>query len=191
VKTRRKAEGVDELKPQAGDSEVKLCRKIHSNAILKNLPPKKQAEIIAYAEANSYVETAKWLQKDDIPVTAELVSRFRDSYLLMQGFYESSDFALEMTQLCIEKGWVKTAQEERAAAQTFFNRAVLKKGDPKLWAMVERVNLLKDRVGLEEQKLELQSRKYKDKTAKGKKADDSGLSAEEKDAAVKQILGIA
>ncbi len=82
--------------------------------------------------------------------------------------------------MCLERGWIKTAREERAAAQMFFNRLVLKKKDPKLWSMVERVNVSKDKVDLEERRLELEARKYKDKKPKPKKVDESEMTADEK-----------
>lgn len=173
---------------------MNVGRKIHSHSVLKNLSARKQAEIIAHTDGpggNSYVETAAWLQKDGIPATAEMISKFRDSYLLFQEFKASEEFALEMTRLCKESGWVKTAEEERAAAQMFFNRAVLKKRDPKMWSMVERVNLLKDKVELDRKRLKLEMKERKGKAAKNRKIEESGLSAEEKEAAIRQIYGMS
>ena len=75
-----------------------------------------------------------------------------------------------MTEFCKERGWIKAAREERAAAQMFFNRSVLKKRDPKdVGSMVEKINLVKDKVGIEEEKLELQKKKFEDKRVKKKK----------------------
>jgi hypothetical protein len=169
-------------------------RKVYSNSVLRNLPAAKQAEIIAHVDGpgcESYVETAAWLKKDGIPATDKMISNFRDWYLLWQKFRDTEEFALELTRMCRERGWIKTAAEERAAAQVFFNRFVLKEGDPKLWSMMERVNLLSDKVKLEEKRLELQLKKYRDKGDTGGNGEESGLSAEEREAAVKQILGIS
>jgi hypothetical protein len=57
---------------------MSIERKIHSQSVLKNLPPEKQAAIIEYTDGpggNSLVATAAWLQRDGIPASAEMVSR--------------------------------------------------------------------------------------------------------------------
>jgi hypothetical protein len=173
---------------------MELERKIHSNSLLKNLPAEKQAEIIFHIDGlggNNYVETAAWLNKDNILATPQMVSDFHRWYVMVHEFWENAEFALEMTAVCMKNGWVKNAREERAAAQTFFNRCVVAKRDPKLWSMVERVNLVKDKVDLEEKKLKLAARKLKAKSAAGKEPDGTRMSSEEKEAAIRRIYGMS
>jgi hypothetical protein len=167
-------------------------RKVHSNSVLKNLPPLKQAEIMARLETvgETQMDVARWLVKENIPASEKLVGNFRKWYSMREDLWEDEDFVREMLAICKERGWVKTAREERAAAQMFFNRLVLRRRDPRMWSVVERVNLVKDKVGIEEEKLELQKRRYDDKKAKKKKNLPGKMTDEEKEAAIREIYGM-
>jgi hypothetical protein len=172
---------------------MSIERKVHSHAVLKNLPIEKQAAIIEYTDGKggeSLVATAAWLQADGIPASAEMVGNFRSWYLLRKQFNANEEACLDMAEECVKRGWVKTAEEERAAAQIFFNRMAVEQQDPDMWSKMERINLSKEKVELEKKKLKLVSKKYKDKTATTKKVvKKRKLAPEEKQRRIRQILG--
>jgi len=87
--------------------------------------------------------------------------------------------AEELRKRGLKEGWLKTVEESRACAQAFFIELVLQKRDPHLWAIVERVNIARDKVAL----------------AKGIGQKDEGgegpeLTPNEREHRVKEILGI-
>jgi hypothetical protein len=178
---------------------MNLDQKIDPRAVLQQLPSETQDAIIQYLDGGDGVKghslraTVKWLHRQRIEISREPLRMFRQWYLLRQKLNNSSEISLQMAEECQNRGWVKSAKEVRTAAQVFFNNIVIEKGDPKLWCIVERVNLFKDKVELDQKKLKLLSRINKAKTAKSKTAtnDDTGLTPEEKEAAVRQILGIS
>jgi hypothetical protein len=96
-----------------------------------------------------------------------------------------------MAEECKERGWIKTAEEERAAAQVFFNRMAVEEENPKMWTMVERMSLNRDKMALEREKFALKSKEHPEWPGGAKEEDPTGLTPEEKEAAVKQILGIS
>jgi hypothetical protein len=153
---------------------------------LKNLSAAKQAAIMEYIQGekrHSLVATSKWLKRQRIEATPAMLSQYRRWYLLQEKLKSSEEFALETTAEYKKRGWIKTLREERAVAQAIFNRIVLEEGDPKLWTMVERVNLLKDKV-------ELDLRKYEDQKAETKKVvKKRKLSPDERQRRIRQILG--
>jgi hypothetical protein len=169
---------------------VDMTRKIHSNAVLLNLPAKTQTAIIAHIdEGNTYVETAKWLTAENkIKTTDTMVAKFYRFHLLRQRFKTSAELSLALAEECKERGWVKTIEEQRAAAQVFFNRMALDKQDLKLWSMVERVNIVKDKVELDRKKLELQTKKFREKSG-AKVVLKPNLTPEERQRRIRQILG--
>jgi hypothetical protein len=171
---------------------VDMTRKINSNAALKNLPAKIQAAVIAHIEqGNDFAETAEWLRKKArIEATSESVGALYRRHSLRELLQSSAELSQALAEECKERGWVKSVREQRAAAQVFFNRLALGKQDPKLWSMVEEVNIDRDKVDLERKKLRLRTRRQNDKPPKAKQVPDSGLTAAEKEAAVNQILGI-
>jgi hypothetical protein len=168
-------------------------RKTDSRAVLKNLPAETQAEIIDYLQApnggHSLGETVAWLKKRwRINASLEMVSQFRSWYLMREQLNTNEVVAVELAAECKARGWIKTAREERAAAQVFFNRIALERADAKLWSLTERINILKDRVELERKKLELQSKKYGDES--GEKAGRKRKrTPEEKQQEIRRILG--
>jgi hypothetical protein len=167
-------------------------RKIHSNSVLKNLPAEKQAEIIGRLdEGYSYVETVKWLEGAEISVLTETLSEFHRWYLLRHKLNTCSEVSLEKAAECRKRGLVKTLEEERLLAQFFFNRMAREEKDPKMWAMVERVNLAKDKVDLDKEKLKLVTQKLRDKPTDSKETEGTGMSAEEKETAIRQIYGMS
>jgi hypothetical protein len=171
---------------------VNIDRKVHSTAILKNLPREKHLDIIHYLDGpggNNNKAAAAWLRGDGIPATAPMVGEFVKWYYLREEFRARAEFSLDMAKECKEQGWLKTAGEERAAAQIFFNRLALNEQDPKIWSMLERVNLLRDKVVLDKSRLGLQKKKFKAKYGKPR-AKKSTMTADEKQARIRQILGV-
>jgi hypothetical protein len=172
---------------------MSIPRKVHSQAVLRNLPIEKQDAIIEHIDGpggNSLVATAKWLQADGIMASPDMVGNFRRWYLLRQQFEGNAMSALEMAKECKDHGWIETEEEERAAAQIFFNRMAMEKKDPKLWSLMQRINLSKEKVELDKKRLELETKKYQDKAGKGGKAvKKRKLTPEEKQKRIRQILG--
>jgi hypothetical protein len=188
---KRISEDTPENKKEEG---IDPTRKAHRNSILRNLPKEKQAEIVCKIEegaGENYRETSDWLQAQQIFATRDVVYNFHKGYQVMSALWEDEDLALDITDLCTQKGYIKKAKQERAVAQLIFNRLVLRRQDPRLWTMVERVNLAKDKVDMEEKKLKWHSEEFQAKKAKAKKEQKARMTPEEKEAAIRKIYGMS
>jgi hypothetical protein len=121
------------------------------------------------------------------------VSNFRRWFKMREKLWNDADFALELVEICKKNGWIRTARDERAAAQLFFNRSVLEEKDTKMWTLVEKVNLAGDKVALEEEKMAFVKQKYRDKKTKRdkKRLGPAVVSDEEREAAIRQIYGMS
>ncbi len=173
-----------------------IPRKISPNAVLKNLSDEKQAAIIEYMDGktgkkgHTLAETVAWLQRSGIQTTITSLSRFRVWYLVRRKLDAHEVSTLEVVRECKRRGWIKTAEEERTAGQIFFNRMALDQQDPKLWGLMQRINLFTDKVVLDKKKMELESQKYKDTRGEiTKVVKKPKLSPDEKQARIRQILG--
>jgi hypothetical protein len=133
--------------------------------------------------------TVEWLAAQGIHTKIESLRLFRMWYSLREKLQEVGAASMEMAKACKEQGWVKTAKEERDVAQIFFNRLALNERDPKLWAMVERLAIARDKAGLDERKFEFEKTRRTEEE-KGEVVAGVATSAEEKEQVVKQILGI-
>jgi hypothetical protein len=169
-------------------------RKPYRNSLLKNLDAAQQAKIMEYlmgmdgVEGHTYAQTVKWLANQDIHTNRERLKHFRLWYALREKLQEVEAASVEMASVCKENGWLKTAKEERDAAQVFFNRLAINERDPKVWAIVERLAIARDKVILDEMKFEFE--KLQKAESKEEVVASDPASAEEKEQVVKQILGI-
>jgi hypothetical protein len=163
-------------------------------SILRHLSLKRQTEIVARLDdGEALIDLARELTAEGIPTSGQMLSDFDRWFKLREKLWFDADFALELARECKRQGWIRTADEERAAAQVFFNRSVLTGKDPKVWSIVERVNIAKDKVELDREKMILMKREYRERKAKEKKvtAAVAPVSDEEKEAAIRQIYGMA
>lgn len=175
---------------------MSILRKTYPQAVLKNLPIEKQDAIVDHTDGrngmkpHSLPKTVAWLKSIGIKTNSHSLSDFRRWYLLREQMQADEDFSMQVVQTCRERGWIKTAEEERAAGQAFFNRLTLGRKDPKQWTQVQQINLSKEKMELEKEKLKLQTRKYRDKAEKGGEAvKKRKLSPDEKQRRIRQILG--
>jgi hypothetical protein len=167
-------------------------RKISVKAVLKNLSKEKQAAIIDHTDgrngqkAHGLRATVVWLRRRGIKTCYSSLQEFRRWYLLREELQGWEATTLQIIQVCKEKGWIKTAEEEQKAGQIFFNRMALAKKDARTWCLVQRVGL----VGLVKKKMKMEMRAKKEESAKKtEKVDDYELTADEKQARIRQILG--
>jgi hypothetical protein len=166
-------------------------------SILRRLPLVRQTEIVARVEDGlNTIAVAGELAKEGIPVSRQMLNDFCEWFLIREKLGRDGELALGLVQTCKENGWIKSARQERAAAQLFFNRSVLAKRDPEKWAMVEKINLAIDKQALEKEKVALLKRQLRGKDGKNKKNMKDGTGAtpvsdEEKEAAIRQIYGMS
>jgi hypothetical protein len=171
-------------------------RKVDPRAVLKALPTEKQAEIYEYLiggekiKAHSCRATVVWLKKTmRIKVSEQTVGKFRRWYVIRLELNEQNVVVEEVIEVCKKNGWVKTAKEERMAAQIFFNRLVIDKKDPELWAIVEKVSLARDKIGLEKQEIKMEAKSHQVGAKSQQPAPRPQLTPDEKQERIRQILG--
>ncbi|HEX3719080.1 MAG TPA: hypothetical protein VH595_14020, partial [Verrucomicrobiae bacterium] len=149
-------------------TKKKKKRKLSGPAILKALPAEKQDALYRYVNgengknSHTYSETIKWLlETEKIEVHDSALHRFLKWYSIRKDLSEYEIVVKEIVEECKKNGWLKTAKQERLSAQIFFNRLVVNKQDPELWAVVEKINLTKDKISLDTKELEMKAKSQK------------------------------
>jgi hypothetical protein len=178
---------------------VIVSRKKDPRGVLRNLPVDTQAAIIDYMDGRNGQEphaaqaTANWLESQGTTTTQQRLSDFRKWRLNRENLQEAESACMELLQSCREKGWLKTAEEEREMGQLLFNRLAISRQDATMWSEMQRVQATNDKAHVDKKKIELEEGKYNDERAdakKGKKAaTQPALSPEERQRRIRQILG--
>lgn len=171
-------------------------RKPNSNSVLKTLPPDRQADIAAHAQAHSLEDTVKWLAERRSPdrpgiiSSSAALSEFLSWYSLSQQLARNAS-AVEMLLSDYVKDNPKLPPEKiQAMGQAFFSAMSLAQRDPEVWVQVQRLNLQREQLHLDREKFELlAAEKMLDKALR-QKADEinaSGLSQADKIAAMRKV----
>jgi hypothetical protein len=172
---------------------MKPFKKPYAHAVLKNLPEAKQQEIIDYAngtetsQPHKMIETVEWLKAAGIETSYTGLVNFRQWFMRCQQMLADEANSLQTVQLCKERGWIKTREEEEEAALIIFNRLTLDREDIRGWVLVQGVSLRRDRQELEERKFKLMQ-KREDKTKEV--VQDVKMTPEEKEERIRQIMGL-
>jgi hypothetical protein len=175
------------------EKKFDLFKKIHSNAKLKNLDRTRQREIVDYLNgageqpAHSFKATLAWLRSKGIETSVSGISIFRTWYLRRAKMEANQASALDRVRKEKKKGMFKTPAEEKQAAQDFFNELALNQEDVHMWALVQRVDLARDRQKLEARKVKLLE---KSQTKPKEPVTETKLSTEEKEQRIRQIMGL-
>ena len=169
-------------------------RKLRRDAVLRKLPAELQQEVMDYLEgegrwkeAHTLREGARWLKRSGVSVSICTLSRYCEWRRLQEDLRRSEETAVAFVKECRKRGWIRNAEEEFLAGQIFFGRlAMMQKDNPGF------VRLLRERT--REKGVKVQERKVALLEAREAKimaaVTNEALTAEEKEAAVKQILGI-
>jgi hypothetical protein len=158
------------------------------------LPEGRQVEIVEYLDGDgakgkphTTTEGVAWLEKKGISTSASTLSRFRSWRRLREELEEHAQTAKQITEELRKQGAIKTAEEEFAAGAVFFGRLALQRRDNPGFVRILRersrekiIRLMERRVAL----LERREKKIKAAVSDGK------MTADEKEARVKEILGI-
>lgn len=177
-------------------TKKKTKRKLSGPATLKALPAEKQDALYKYVNgengknSHTYSETMKWLwQREKIEVHNSALDRFLKWYSIRQELSDYEIVVKEIVEECKKNGWLKTAKQERLSAQIFFNRLVVNKKNPELWAVVEKINLAKDKISLDTKELEMKEKAHKRAVKNQQPETRLQLTPDEKQERIRQILG--
>jgi hypothetical protein len=174
-------------------------KKVRSDAVMKNLPEERQAEILDHTKTHKLSDTVEWLAKGGLTVSTCAVSNWR--------IWRVQKIMLDRRQERIlnlladyKKRYPKTTKQElNDMGEDFFNRLAIDQEDVKSWQMAQQVQLKRERQEQQQQlvdnakkKVDLQVRKYEGEAKTGKKKDKkTKWTPKQKETEVKQILGIS
>ncbi|MGP8200222.1 MAG: hypothetical protein ACLQU4_12050 [Limisphaerales bacterium] len=171
-----------------------IRRKPREGAILKNMAPARQQALWEYMEGDkdekghSYKECIAWLEQDGIHTNKPRLSLWRDWYYSGLSLQRSAEVALRWVAEDKAAGKITTLEEELEAGQRFFSRLAMLQEDNSGFARIMTATMRKKAVKVTEHKLKLlQSREAKAR----KVIKSTKLTPDEKEARVKQILGIS
>ena len=164
-------------------------------SILRRLPLERQTEIVARRDdGEAFIDLARELTKEGIPTSGQMLSDFCHWFKVREKLWYDADFALELAAECKKQGWLKTVDEERAAAQIFFNRSVLTDKDPKGVVDCGTGEHCQGQGGVGQEKVLLMKKEYHARKKAKEKVESKPvgtISDEEKEAAIRQIYGMS
>jgi len=172
-------------------SPIITPKKVRSDAVLKRLPQDKQDSIMEYWRTHTAKQTVQWLKEGGITSSIRALSLFRAWYLTRKKYDERETRILDRLRLYKERDPSLTNEVLTDMGEYLFNEIAIDQEDVKTWSVAQQVQLKRESQTLDRKKLALELRKYKSQTAKATDVvKDNDLTFEEKEAAMKQILGI-
>jgi hypothetical protein len=165
--------------------------KVRSDAVLKRLPQDKQDSIMDYWRTHAAKKTVQWLKEGGITTSIRALSLFRAWYLTRQKYEERETRILDRIRRYKKRDPRLTNELLTEMGEHLFNEIAIDQEDVKTWSVAQQVQLKRESQTVDRKKLALELRKYKSQTAKATDVvKDNDLTFEEKEAAMKQILGI-
>jgi hypothetical protein len=144
-----------------------------------------------YWRTHTAKQTVQWLKEGGITSSIRALSLFRAWYLTRKKYDERETRILDRLRLYKERDPSLTNEVLTDMGEYLFNEIAIDQEDVKTWSVAQQVQLKRESQTLDRKKLALELRKYKSQTAKATDVvKDNDLTFEEKEAAMKQILGI-
>ncbi|MGE9266509.1 MAG: hypothetical protein ACQKBY_00310 [Verrucomicrobiales bacterium] len=174
-------------------------KKPRADAKLKNLPEEDQElfwRMLNPSDAETPASTLEELGEfiiaryDFDTLSLSTLSEWRSWYALKRRM-ENARRRAEQTRLELLKDGTLTAEDIERAAQAVFTSETLESGNVKAFVALAKLRLAARQVEIDERRVQLLEEKAKRLAEIEGVTTDAKLSAEEKDARVKQIFGIA
>ena len=147
-------------------------RKPREEAVLKNLPPARQASLFTYMEGegeepgHSYKDCIAWLAADGIRVDKERLRKWRDWYYLRLGFQQSRDDARTLLESEAEEGEVVSEEKIQRVGNQIFAMRAIKDQDVKAWYLSQKISLEDRKESTRQQALALLRQKVQRESCK-------------------------
>lgn len=166
----------------------------HKHSVFNRLSDDRKDSILEYAESHTLKEILSWLKDDGLSVKRSALSR----WLLLERHQRRAEDRQAQIDAIIktaqDRGEIKTADELRQAGQILMEKVALSAEDPKLWFLTESLALKREKQVIQRGALALMERRVKlleEREAKTRQiVTSTKLTPEEKEARVKQALGI-
>jgi hypothetical protein len=172
-------------------SPIITPKKVRSDAVLKRLPEGKQESIMEYWRTHTSKQTVKWLEDGGITTSIRALSLFRAWHLTRKKYDEREMRILDRVQHYKDRDPSLTNELLTKIGEYLFNEIAIDQEDVKTWSVARQVQLKRESQTTDRKKLGLELKKYKDLSEKAVKVvENNDLTFEEKEAAMKQILGI-
>ena len=131
-------------------------------AVIQNLPKEKQDAIWDYRfgkRRHTQLQTVKWLRDDGITTSSGALSNWERSAVVTRQMDDNQAVTDQLVARGKAEGWIRTAEEEQAISQCFFNRLAAQAMDPKTWYLMQSVNLDREKIGLARERLLIERQK--------------------------------
>jgi hypothetical protein len=172
-------------------SPIITPKKVRSDAVLKRLPRDKHESILEYWRTHNAKQTVQWLKEGGITTSIRALSLFRAWYLTGKEYEAREARILDCVEQYKKRDPRLTKELLTAMGEHLFNEIAIDQQDVKTWSVAQQVQLKRESQAVGRKKLALELRKYRSQTAKATDVvNDNDLTFEEKEAAMKQILGI-
>jgi hypothetical protein len=111
--------------------------KPRADAILKNLPEPRQAEIASFATNNTISDTLSWLEESGIQISNCALSRFLSWHRLKQQLIRNDSALLTVIEEAAKQNPVLDAEKLYETGCVFFAGSAIEKQDPRAWYLIQ------------------------------------------------------
>jgi hypothetical protein len=152
----------------------------YPQAVLKNLPktPEEAAARVAQGQPrqpcqleiyqyrfekprHTQLQTVRWLADEwDVKTSSGALSAWERYFALEQDMDQNLAATEQMIQRGKAEGWLKTAEEQQAFAQCYFNQQAFRDKNPEAWLAAQKSNLTIKKLELEISRLRLEQEKF-------------------------------
>ena len=165
--------------------------KPRSDAVLKTLPPERQAAIAEHLASHSLAETRAWLKADGLTTSTAALSQFLAWYSLRQQLSRNETVVETLLAELKQSNPAIAPESIEAAGQSFFTALALQQQDPKAWALAQGIAIRKKQMHLDERKLALLEKKAAQADAARKVTENGALTPEQREAEYRRIFGMS
>jgi len=155
-------------------------RKQRPDAVLKNLPKKRQDEVAEFGRTHTLVKTVAWLEEGGVTITVGPLSTFLAEYRVNHQLERNAAVVQVLLLQELKRDPRLTPEAMQRIGQSFFSGLAIEQEDARVWDITQQIELKKGKLQLEGQKHrdEVKDRRAKIKRERkaGKKGD--GISAE-------------
>lgn len=133
---------------------MSASKKPRADAVLKTLPPDRQAAIADYARAHTLTETRQWLAADGLKTSEAAISLWLSWHGLQQRLARNASTVETLLDRLVKTRPDWTPEQLNSAGQIFFTEMAMADQDPEQWRWIQATALQKEKLGLERQKFQ-------------------------------------
>jgi len=165
-------------------------KKPRADSHLKTLPPERQRTIIDALQTRKLAEVRADLRQDGIETSSAALSEFWAWWHLREQFQDAESSVQTLCKLLKDQRPDMPEEQLADYGQQVFSLLALKQQEPKEWARIQKLRLLRQTLAIEQRKVTLLEQKA-EQADQAEEIVSGPLSPEEKLRKMREVFGIA